>query len=466
MTRKIKRLILLLVVLLIAFGCYWFFFLLNNPAGGGAGAINSLKSLFPYGLNSNSTIGTNIVTTNPNGTTSTSTSPTMSAYDSLVQISQRPVIGMTIAAVVPYLPPVIMTGSTTNLISTSTATAAYRSTIFDETKLPVVRFAEHGTGYIYDVDVRGQYETKQTGTTIVRVAQAYFGDGGDSVIFRYLKNDNETIETYLGKIIPPADTTSGQFATVSGSFLPENISDLVMAPDGKSFAYLLPTPDGVSGVSLNTDGTNKTQLFSSSFDEWLLDWKNGGMTATTKAASTVPGFSYLIQDAGAFQKIIGGIDGLTTNLSPDGNSLLYDSSDGNQINTFIRHSNGDSTKLTISTLPEKCVWGASSNVIYCAVPTFIPVSATYPDDWYQGTVHFQDQIWRVNVNSGVAIMISDLESKNIDVVDPMLDPQENFLIFKNNNDDTPWSLDLRQNVSSSATTVPISSPFPALNINQ
>lgn len=449
----------------IVVGCYWFFFVMNNPNGGGNNTINSLKSLFPYGLNSNSTTGNNIVTTNSNSVSTSGSGTSTTPYDSLVQLSQRPVIGLTIATPVPYTLASPVSSTTTSATSV-TPVVAYRSSIFDKTNLPVVRFAEHGTGYIYDVDARGQYETKQTGTTIVRVAQAYFGDNGNSVIFRYVKNDNSTIETYLGKIVPPADINSGQFATISGSFLPENISDLVMAPDGKSFGYIFPVIGGVSGLALNTDGTNKRQLFSSSFDEWLLDWKSGGLTATTKAADGVPGFVYLVQPAGAFQKIIGNVDGLTTNISPDGSSLLYDSSDGDKINTFIRHANGDSIKLTVSTLPEKCVWGKSSNVLYCAVPTFLPASTSYPDDWYQGVVHFQDQIWRVNVNTGVAVMVSDLDSKNIDVVNPILDSKENFLIFRNQNDDTPWSLDLRPNVSSSATTVPISSPFPLLNVGQ
>ena len=463
MKKIIKIFIWIIVISLIAFGIYWFFFVKNNP-GAESPSINSLKSLFPFGLNDNSSTSNSTDSSGTNNNNSSSSSTSTQPYRLLVQLSKRPVIGMTVISTPVYteLPalPSASGATNTSVLNDVPLSAGYRSSIFSKTNLPIVRFAEHGTGYIYDVDARAQNETKQTGTTIVRAAQAYFGDYGNGVIFRYIKNDNSTIETYLGKIIAPKNDNTGQYATIKGDFLPENISDIAVSSDGKKVNYIVPIDGGVDGVSLNIDGTNKSKYFSSSFDEWLLDLKQGLLTVTTKPSSGIPGFSYFVQPGGAMQKIIGGVVGLTTNISPDGKMLLYASAQKAKIDLFVRRSNNDSTKLEISTLPEKCVWGKNSQVIYCSVPNYIP-TGIFPDDWYQGVAHFHDSLWRVNANTGVSVKISDFEDSDIDAVNLVLDSKENFIFFKNKNDGTPWSLDLKTNPASVTTT--ISSPFPSLD---
>ena len=54
--------------------------------------------------------------------------------------------------------------------------------------------------------------------------------------------------------------------------------------------------------------------------------------------------------------------------------------------------------LPIASMTEKCVWSNDDSVIYCGVPVDLPSGATYPDDWYQGAVHFSDRIWKIQVS--------------------------------------------------------------------
>ena len=451
-----KKIIWIIVIVLIVAGVYWFFFAGNSSQNGNGGK-SSLRSLFPFGLSNNTTTGT--VSTSTDQGSNTDNGNTASApYDPLQQLSTRGVVGMTI--VLPNYSVLQAAASSTSKTATTTVAPSTNNNLsIMKSDAPVIRFAERGTGYIYDVDAHGKNETKRTGTTIVRVAEAYFGDNGNSVIFRYLKNDNSTIETYLGRIVASIDST--QFATVKGSFLPENISNLVMSPDGTSLAYLLGTKEGTGGISIKTDGSNKKQLFSSSFDEWLLDWKQGGLFATTKASGDISGYAYLVQDSGAFQKMIGEVNGLTTNVSPNGKLMLYDTSGKGKLNLFIRRQNGDSTKLDIKTLPEKCVWNRNSTAIYCAVPIAVSdPSVNYPDDWYLGLTHFNDTIWRVDAGTGNATQISDLEGKSIDATNLLIDQNDTFLFFINKNDGTPWSYDIRP--AQEQAVVPALSPFPAV----
>ena len=213
-----KKIIWIIAILFLAVLCYWFFNSMNNPSQNNNGVIGQLKSLFPYGVSNNSTTGSISQTTSPNNANTNNSTGNTTAYDPLIQLSKRGIVGMTVVTPAPQ-----------DMSSTSSqSNIPYQSTVFSKTKLPVVRFVEHGTGYVYDVDSRAQNETKQTGTTVLRTYEASFGNYGNSIIFRYVKNDNSTIETYLGNIIPPTDSNSGQFASVKGTFLPENISDLLV----------------------------------------------------------------------------------------------------------------------------------------------------------------------------------------------------------------------------------------------
>ena len=93
----------------------------------------------------------------------------------------------------------------------------------------------------------------------------------------------------------------------------------------------------------------------------------------------------------------------------------------------------NSNLLGVKTLPEKCVWGTTSDVVYCAVPKFID-RAQYPDSWYQGEISFSDEIWKIDIVSGNTTMISDpvsISGEGVDSIKLNLDESQNFLFFVN-----------------------------------
>jgi hypothetical protein len=83
-------------------------------------------------------------------------------------------------------------------------------------------------------------------------------------------------------------------------------------------------------------------------------------------------------------------------------------------------------------------------MLYCAVPSK-PVSGTYPDDWYQGTVSFNDNIWQVNADTSELHQIASITDQSNQFVDGFnlnTDSKDNFLIFMDKNHLSLWSLDL------------------------
>ncbi|KKQ73792.1 MAG: hypothetical protein US96_C0052G0001, partial [Candidatus Woesebacteria bacterium GW2011_GWB1_38_5b] len=96
-----------------------------------------------------------------------------------------------------------------------------------------------------------------------------------------------------------------------------------------------------------------------------------------------------------------------------------------------------------NTLPEKCVELKDKNpTFYCAVPNQLP-AGNYPDVWYKGLVSTEDFIEKIDLSNdifyGVADL-TDLSGQKIDVIDPMLSPDESHLIFRNKIDGYLWLL--------------------------
>ena len=313
--------------------------------------------------------------------------------------------------------------------------------------VPMLRYIDKATGNIYQTFADKIDERKFSSSIIPRVYEAYFGNMGESVIMRYLKTDNRTIETFVS-ILPKEFLGSDSAGTneIKGSFLPENISDISVSPDTSKIFYLFDVGDGALGITLVLQTNTKVQVFDSPFTEWLSSWPNNKMiTITTKPSANVLGYMYAIDpDKKDFNKILGGINGLTTLTSPDGRMVLY-SNNNLSLSVFNRNT-GNSNLLGVKTLPEKCAWGLASDIIYCAVPRFIE-QAQYPDSWYQGEISFSDEIWKIDVESGNTTMIADPvlveNGEEIDAIKLNLDEGQNYLFFVNKKDSYLWELNLK-----------------------
>ena len=310
-----------------------------------------------------------------------------------------------------------------------------------------IRYVEKAEGLIYQTFVDKIEEKKFSKTIVPKIYEAFFGNKGESVVMRYLKNNDQAIETFVGAM--PREylgTDTNSTAEVKGSFLPENIIDLSVSSDGSKVFYLFNAGDGVIGTTFNFSDKRKTQIFDNAFTEWLSFWPSTKtITLTTKPSGTVLGYLYTLDtDTKRFSKILGGISGLTTLGSPNGKLILYSDS---SLASYMYHTDTKNVDvLSVKTLPEKCVWNKTSTFIYCAVPKIIE-GGLYPDAWYQGEISFSDQIWRVDVKSGNASMLIDpaivASGEEIDGIKLALDEGEKYLFFVNKKDSILWELELK-----------------------
>jgi len=322
-------------------------------------------------------------------------------------------------------------------------------TLNPSTTTAVVRYLERATGHTYEISLLDTTSRRLTNTTIPKVYEAIWSSRGDNVVLRYLNENTDAIQSYIGKI--KLSTTSTENTSLTGTFLPQDLTQVAINPVGDSLFGLYNTTDGgAAGFISAFDSSKKQAVFSSGAGEWLVAWpRPDTLTLTTKASFGVPGYIFSLNTkTGDFNKLFGGINGLTTLANFDLTKILYSEISDQLFKNFVYDlKNKTVTALTIKTLPEKCVWSKNSrDLLYCAIPEDIG-SNKLPDDWYQGKVNFRDMIWQIDTKTNEATQVSPLYQfevpDNIDVINPMLDKTESYLVFTSKNDLSLWALKLK-----------------------
>jgi hypothetical protein len=312
-----------------------------------------------------------------------------------------------------------------------------------EKNTPTALYVAKDTGFIFKQSLVSTGEKKVSSLTIPNTHEALFNSTGTAVLFRYIKPGSETIETYSGKITSFSELS--QINNIIGTFFPQNISSTAFLSNGTKLVYGIPsTLSGSIWTTSMPDGSDKKQALSSAFTEWLVEWPiEGKMFFTTKASGGILGFTYQLNTvSGEFNKVIGNIPGLTSKINQNGTLLIFNRS--GETSTALNIL--DIAKQTVlqtglQTLSDKCTWAKDMITVYCAVPISLEV-AQYPDSWYQGLVSFSDSIWAINSNTGITKLVVNIlsnESKEIDVTNIALDPEEKYLLFVNKKDGTAWS---------------------------
>ncbi|MCR4330510.1 MAG: hypothetical protein NUV49_01355 [Patescibacteria group bacterium] len=310
----------------------------------------------------------------------------------------------------------------------------------------VARYMERTTGHVYETTVETLKNTRITNTTIPKVYEALWGDKGESVIIRYINENTNAIESFSARIMKQEEGVSE--GTLEGVFMQSGIKEIALSPTKGTIFYLTPGGDGTIGIRSKIDGTDKVQIFDFPFTEWLAQWAtNKNIFLTSKASNNVSGFLYTLSTAGGpLKKVLGNISGLTTLSNGLGTKVLYSESTVNGLSVgVIDVTSGESKKLGITTLPEKCIWASDNVTIYCGVPEALP-QGQYPDIWYQGLTSFTDTIWKVNTETAYSeVLLKPTESLNIhlDIIKLFLDEDENYLFFTDKKDYSLWTLKIK-----------------------
>lgn len=344
-----------------------------------------------------------------------------------------------------------------NLFRLSNAPVA-GAVVLDRGDKTIVRYVDRATGHIYDRDLRTLEKMKVTNNTLPKIYEAYFRSDGNAVLLRSLKDDSDVVENLSLNLIPPKatasthSTSSGQASspqastlyTVSSTALRGEIS-AVAAGSGNTLIYAL--RDNSSIVTSAFNGTGVKTLFTSAFTDWRLNTAGNSLIVYTKASTNASGYAYTLNtSSGVLTKILGPLNGLTAIQNNLGNRILYSYVEDNKMKSFTKNlTNNALSEISPTTLAEKCIWSIKKvGILFCATPTDAP-GALEPDLWYRGITHFSDSIWLFDTNTDIArVLVEPKQSLriDIDVFEPKLSPDEDYLIFINKTDMSLWALRL------------------------
>lgn len=322
---------------------------------------------------------------------------------------------------------------------------------------PSLRYIEKGTGHINEIAFSERIPTKVSNTTITGVNESYWGKDGSVVIFKRLESPSNSIQTIYGVIEAGSSaevTAEGSVGKLIGTVLPVDTMGIAISPAKDKVFYTVKQGDSTIGIISPLDvkgpSSNKIQVWNSPVSEWIASWpKTSSIYLQTRASSQEKGYLYSISldKSNKLKREFGDVIGFTAKVSPSGGKTLYSETTGTGfVAYFSDTASGGISMFPARTLPEKCVWDKQNeSTLYCGVPRTI-TGSKYPDSWYQGAVSFTDEIWKIDLdtNSGTAIIDANtLGENNIDVTNPILSDDGNYLGFINKKTGHPFIVKLK-----------------------
>lgn len=319
-------------------------------------------------------------------------------------------------------------------------------TVLKKDGATVVRHVDRATGHIYDTNLTTLARTKISNQTLPKIYEAYFKSDGNAVLLRSLKDNSDTVENLLLALTPPSSSTtsSNSLYTTTSVALRGDIGDIAVGA-GNILVYSL--KDAASVISSTFSGTNTKTLFTSPFTDWRLTTTENNAIAYTKASASAPGIAYTLNlSNGALTKILGPLDGLVVTPDASGKRLLYSYVENDKTRLFAQNlTSGAQTEILPASLAEKCIWSVKqTGTIFCGSPIH-EIGPGEPDDWYMGLTHFSDRIFLFDVDNYTAQSLVEPRIAlgiSLDLIEPKLSPDEDYLVFINKTDLSLWALKL------------------------
>ncbi|MEK7227516.1 MAG: hypothetical protein AAB641_01330 [Patescibacteria group bacterium] len=311
-----------------------------------------------------------------------------------------------------------------------------------------VRYVDRVTGHIFEIILPGNnalgmlQKKKISNKTLPKIYEAYFRPDGNAVLLRSLKDGSDTVEN-LSLTLAASSTADGLY-NVSATSLRGDMGSVIVG-FGNTLYYSL--RDSGSIVSSSFNSAALKTIFTSIFTDWRLGTVGNNILLTTKASSDASGYAYTLnQSSGSLSKILGPLNGLTVTADAAGTHIVYSYMESGLAKSSAKNlQSGAIMEILPVTLSEKCVWSTKNKgVVYCASPVD-GIGANEPDNWHRGITHFSDRLWRFDTNGEIAQILSEPKTGlglDLDVAEPKLSPNEDYLIFINRRDLSLWALKL------------------------
>lgn len=291
-----------------------------------------------------------------------------------------------------------------------------------------IRYVEQGTGHIYTIDFATGVETLLSGTTIPGTRSAVFSPDSSYVAITMV--NGQTNKTLTGQL------KTGEL--FSGVALPDGAYNIAFASASGTLQFIVRGTYGSTGYSYNIARGASTKLFTIPLEDIHVLWGNPTYVYTTPTAKQT-GYLYKVLK-NELVYVTNGEPGLMAFMTGDGVVVTRNT---DTVRSYAINSKGEKlAQPLIPYIPEKCTSGES--FVYCAIPKNTLDTQTFPDDWYMGTISFDDVLRKVDIVNGSATLLVDFKSvseRAIDIAHIGADVDGQHIYFINKNDNTLWMFD-------------------------
>lgn len=311
---------------------------------------------------------------------------------------------------------------------------------------PTLYYIEAATGHLFSPDYSSTgsaplAEPKQVANTTVRnVASVVWGQDKNNLKFVLTNEKDGQLRHFSINNSLLASSTP-----LAGIFLPDAILALAVNPTGDKIFTLEKKGWQVEGWLGGFRGESKVKKWQSDFSSWRVSWPEANtIIFFPQPSALAEGALYALDlKSGNFSRLITRQTGFAALMAPDAKKFIYAKSAGKLFTSLIySRAAATGTELPFHTWPEKCVWPEADQVI-CAVPVATSVPpGRYPDNWYQGKVHFNDEVWLYRADTGEARQLLPTANQAFDMTQLNLSPNGNQLYFIDKNTQLWWEVTL------------------------
>lgn len=291
-----------------------------------------------------------------------------------------------------------------------------------------LRYAERGTGYIFEIDLISGVETRVSAKTNLGVTGAYFSTDGNAVAL--------VSETDSGRRVNLEELGDRE----RSHSLPTTATNLYFSTSTE-LRYLTTTSEGSVGYVYNLDEMTTDELFFLPLSDVNILWGSEETLFYNLPSPSLRGGLYRINSN--LTSKVGESAFAFSAIAPKSGTGTYLTTEANiEQNGNLKSSiqTGSSTiNLPFVALPEKCAL-YENNKMWCA-SNALELGRGAQTDWYKGLIRFADLLWQVDVSTGKTVLldnITEISGRDVDVIDLQVDRNSTYLLFKNKQDNTLW----------------------------
>jgi hypothetical protein len=293
------------------------------------------------------------------------------------------------------------------------------------TSSDTIRYAERGTGYIYDIDLTSGLEKQVSLTTFAQTSEAVFSDDGTSVALIRYQDDGALIQ---------AGTIDASASSLTSETLPRNAHDVDFA-DAGHIRFAVSDETSTTGYVYDLAAQTAEKLFTVPLRQVGILWE--GPYVYTLPSADATGYIYAVKDGGLEAIPVTGTD--LTAFVIDGKLVISMAENGHYGSLIYDPKTGSIRRQAVSMIGEKCSRYVGNDMLWCASP--LSPDGTMLEKWYKGTYRSHDFFWNVDLSGATAEVSDDLTAlsgRELDITHTYSNGTGDALIFIDKNDQSLW----------------------------